>query len=148
MHAGNHHHWHLLRYDTYELRSPTGDLLVRDHKAGFCLADHYGLAPGDFDRHPRFLGNCEQFNPKATHVLEGTSLGYTDRYPAFFHGQNDDITGLAAGVYVLVHRANPNMIVHELRYENDASSVRIRISWRNDVPSVKVLKSCPGSPTC
>ena len=31
----------------------------------------------------------------------GTSPGYTDRYPAFFHGQNVDITGVPAGIYDL-----------------------------------------------
>ena len=125
--APPHHHWHLIRFDSYELRTLDGEVLVRDRKSGFCLADHYGLAPGDFERHARFLGNCAQYHPEATRVVEGTSLGFTDRYPAFFHGQNNNITGVPAGVYDLVHRTNPNMTLHELRYENDAASVRLRL---------------------
>jgi hypothetical protein len=146
--AGNHHHWHLLRFDSYELRSLDGQVLVRDRKSGFCLADHYGLAPGRFVRHARFLGNCKQYDPKATRVVQGTSVGFTDRYPAFFHGQANNITGVPAGVYDLVHRANPNMALQELRYENNAASVRIRISWRKGVPSVRVLSRCAAAATC
>ena len=84
-----------MRFDSFELRTLDGRTLVRDRKSGFCLADHWGAAPGRYPgRHPVFLGDCDQFHPEATHVLMGTSPGYTDRYPAFFHGQNIDITGV------------------------------------------------------
>jgi hypothetical protein len=146
--APPHHHWHLIRFDSYELRTLAGKSLVRDHKSGFCLADHYGLAPGDFKRHARFLGNCAQYDPEATRVVEGTSPGYTDRYPAFFHGQNNNITGVPAGVYDLVHRTNPNMTLHELRYENDTASVRLRLNWRDGFPTVRVLRRCPSTAAC
>ncbi len=144
-----HHHWHLMRFDAFELRTPDGRLLVRDRKTGFCLADHWGHAPGTFpDRHPRFLGDCAQYDPSATHVVQGTSPGYTDRYPAFFHGQNLDVTGVPAGIYVLGHRANANLLLHELRYDNDAASVRIRLTWAGGRPSVVVLRNCPATASC
>ena len=143
-----HEHWHLMRFDVYELRTPEGATVVRDRKSGFCLADHWGIAPGDFDRRARFLGNCEQQKPGATHVVQGTSPGFTDRYLAFFHGQNVDITGLPAGVYVLVHRANPRIRLRELRYENNAASVRIRLGWRAGNPRVRVLRECPETAAC
>jgi hypothetical protein len=144
-----HHHWHLVHYDAYEIRSTDGATLLRDHKSGFCLADHYGIAPGNWPgRTPFFLGNCQQYNPEARRVIEGTSLGYTDRYPAFFHGQDVNITSLRAGVYDLVHRANESMTLDELRYENDAASVRIRLSWRAGVPTVVVLRRCQNTATC
>ena len=144
-----HHHWHLMKFVTFTLRTLTGDVVVSDRKSGFCLADHYGIAPGDWPhRKPRFLGNCAQYDPQATHVVEGTSLGFTDRYPAFFHGQNDDITHVPAGVYDLVHRVNSNLALTELRYENDAASDRIRLTWVRGVPHVKLLRSCYASSTC
>ena len=40
-----HHHWHLMRFDAFELRTLDGRTLVRDRKSGFCLADHWGAAP-------------------------------------------------------------------------------------------------------
>ena len=144
-----HHHWHYMRFDSFELRDAAGRVLVRDRKQGFCLADHYGIAPGNYqNRRAHFLGNCEQLDPLATHVLEGTSLGFTDRYPAFFHGQNVDISGVPAGTYVLVHRVNANLLLHELRYDNDAAAVRLRLAWRAGIPSVRVLRSCQSAATC
>src|SRR5690242_5040150 len=144
-----HHHWHLMRFDSFELRTLDGRTLVRDRKSGFCLADHWGAAPGRYPgRHPVFLGDCDQFHPEATRVAMGTSPGYTDRYPAFFHGQNVDITGVPAGVYDLMHRVNASMQLRELRYENDAASVRIRLTWVAGTPHVRVLRTCQATATC
>jgi hypothetical protein len=78
----------------------------------------------------------------------GTSPGYTDRYPAHFHGQNVDLTGIPPGVYVLVHRANPHETIRETRYDNNAASLSLRLSWRRGVPSVRVLRRCEGSERC
>jgi hypothetical protein len=144
-----HHHWHLMRFDSFELHTLDGRTLVRDRKSGFCLADHWGAAPGHYPgRHPVFLGDCDQFHPEAKHVTMGTSPGYTDRYPAFFHGQNIDITGVPTGTYVLMHRVNATMNLRELRYENNAASVRIRLTWRGGAPSVRVLRTCQATATC
>jgi hypothetical protein len=99
-------------------------------------------------RAPVFTSNCGQHEPQKLAVSEGTSVGYTDRYPAFFHGQNLDITHVRAGTYVLVHRTNPKLVVHELRYENNAASVRIRLTRPGGVPAVKVLQICPSSEWC
>jgi hypothetical protein len=144
-----HHHWHLMRFDSFELRTPDGRTLVRDRKSGFCLADHWGAAPGYWPgRRPHFLGDCEQYHPEATRVVMGTTPGYTDRYPAFFHGQNVDITGIPTGTYVLTHRVNASMLLRELRYDNDAASVRLRLTWRAGYPTVRVLRSCPATATC
>ena len=144
-----HHHWHLMRFDSFELRTLGGHTLVRDRKSGFCLADHWGAAPGLWPgRRPHFLGDCAQYHPEATRVVMGTTPGYTDRYPAFFHGQNVDVTRVPAGIYDLTHRVNASMQLHELRYENDAASVRLRLSWRKGYPSVRVLRSCPATANC
>jgi hypothetical protein len=146
-----HHHWHLMGFQQFELRRVSDHaLLVRDRKTGFCLADHYGLA-----RHrvagfagPRFLGSCGQWETGRRSVEMGTSIGYTDRYPAHFHGQSLDITRVPAGVYLLVHRANPLDRIRELRYDNNAASLRLRISRQAGIPSIQVLRTCEGSERC
>ena len=144
-----HHHWHLMRFDSFELRTLDGSTLVRDRKSGFCLADHWGAAPGSWPgRRPHFLGDCDQFHPESRTVTMGTTPGYTDRYPAFFHGQNVDITGVPAGVYDVMHRVNASMLLRELRYDNNAASTRIRLAWVSGTPHVTVLRSCQGSPAC
>jgi hypothetical protein len=144
--APPHYHWHLLHFDRYELRRAVDfALLVRDRKSGFCLADHYGIVPGMHHGRPRFLGDCAQFNPKARSVEEGSSVGYTDRYPANFHGQNLDITALPAGRYWLVHRVNGDFALREQRYDNDVAALLVRIDWpggRRAAPHVTPLRAC------
>ena len=146
-----HHHWHFMRFQQFELRRRSDfKLIVRDRKTGFCFADHYGLARHRVSnfRGPRFFGNCGQWRTGLRSVEMGTSPGYTDRYPAHFHGQNVDLTGIPAGVYVLVHRANPHGTIRETRYDNNAASVRLRLSWSRGVPSVRELRRCEGSERC
>ena len=145
-----HTHWHLLDFQRYELRTLDGELIVRDRKSGFCLADHYGLARRRVVRFTgaRFLGNCAASNPQALAVEQGTSTGYTDLYPPHFHGQNLELRGVPAGTYVLVHRANPTQQLEEIDYTNNAASLRIRLTWTNGIPQVETLRTCQDSDRC
>jgi Lysyl oxidase/WD40-like Beta Propeller Repeat len=152
--SGSHRHWHLLRFQSYELRrAGSYDLVGRDRKSGFCLLDRWGRTLKRVPRTPRasFLGNCAQGHPEARRVEHGTSIGFTDRYPAHFHGQNVDITGVRAGTYWLVHRTNPFGRLRELDYENNDAAVLIRITWpdgRHSSPAVRVLRSCQDAELC
>ena len=146
----SHTHWHLLDFQRYELRTLDGELVVRDRKSGFCLADHYGLARRRVQSFTggRFYGNCAASNPRALSVEQGTSIGFTDLYPAHFHGQNLELHGVPAGVYVLVHRANPTLQLEEIDYTNNNASLRIRLSWHGGSPLVKTLRTCQSSAEC
>jgi Lysyl oxidase/WD40-like Beta Propeller Repeat len=146
----SHTHWHLLGFQRYELRTLDGTLVVRDRKSGFCLADHYGLAARRVTAFAggSFYGNCAQSNPGALAVEQGTSIGFTDLYPAHFHGQNLELRGVPAGVYLLVHRANPDQRLEEIDYTNNDASLRIRLSWRGGAPHVETLRTCQGSARC
>jgi dipeptidyl aminopeptidase/acylaminoacyl peptidase len=145
-----HTHWHLLRFQSYELRALDGKLLVRDRKSGFCLADHYGLAARRVAVFTggRFYGNCAQGNPGALSVEQGTSIGFTDLYPAHFHGQNLELRGVPAGDYLLVHRANADHRLEELDYGNNDASLRIRLTWSGATPHVQTLRTCESSASC
>ena len=150
-----HRHWHLEPYETYELRRASdGAFLGRDGKSGFCLLDRWGHAlrrPGLVPRKPHFVGDCGAGRPDARTVDEGSSVGFTDRYPGFFHGQDIDITGLPPGLYVLVHRANPDRVIRELRYSNNDASALIQISPVDPVtgaPTVAIVRRCPASDRC
>ena len=144
-----HHHWHLMRFDSFELRTLDGRTLVRDRKSGFCLADHWGTAPGHWpNRKPHFLGDCEQYHPEATHVLMGTTPGFTDRYPAFFHGQNIAVTGVPARhLRPRPPRERVDALARTALRQRHAS-VRIRLRWVAGAPKVTVLRSCTATATC
>jgi Tol biopolymer transport system component len=149
-----HRHWHLESFVRYELRRARDDAVtVRDRKSGFCLIDRWGTVspriPGSGP--PRFVGDCEAGRPDARRVMQGTSVGYVDRYPAFFHGQALDVTRLPAGRYVLVHRANPDRAMRELRYSDDAASVLLELTWpdgSSSAPRVSVLRRCGTGERC
>jgi hypothetical protein len=149
-----HFHWHLQSFVTYELwRADGTGQPVRDRKTGFCLIDRWGRvvprvpAAGP----PRFVGDCGAGRPNARSVEQGTSVGYVDRYGPFFHGQNVEVTRLPAGRYVLVHHVNPNRVLRELAYSNDAASTLIELSWpngRTGQPRVTVLRRCDDGARC
>ena len=145
-----HTHWHLLGFQRYELRTLAGNVVVRDRKSGFCLADHYGLAARRVTAFAggNFYGNCAQGNPRALSVEQGTSIGFTDLYPAHFHGQNLELRGVPAGVYLLVHRANPEQRLEEIDYTNNEASLRIRLTWNGGTPHVQTLRTCQASADC
>jgi dipeptidyl aminopeptidase/acylaminoacyl peptidase len=141
----DHSHWHLMQFERYELRRQRDFALVAsDRKTGFCLADHYGHALQVRPVAPRFLGNCGPGNVRLRTVDQGSSVGYTDRYPAHFHGQYVDVTRVPSGVYYLVHRANPSNLLRELSYRNNAASVRIQLTRG----TVRVLRVCHGAERC
>jgi hypothetical protein len=100
---------------------------------------------------PRFVSDCATLQPDALRVEQGSSVGYTDRYPAFFHGQDLELTGLPAGRYLLVQTANPERRLREVDYSNNAASLLVRVSWPSgtlSAPRIQVLRTCPGSATC
>jgi Lysyl oxidase/WD40-like Beta Propeller Repeat len=146
-----HYHWHFAPFERFELRRASDfALAARDRKIGFCLADHYGHAAGRARAYgpPRFLGDCGKGRRELRTVEQGSSPGYTDRYRAFFHGQNVDVTHVPAGLYVLVHRANPDLLAHELRYDNNAASVLLRLSRTRREVTVRVLAVCQERERC
>ncbi len=149
-----HRHWHFQAFEGYELRRASDHELVgRDHKTGFCLIDRYGRASVRVPRAgpPRFVSDCGARQPDLRRVEQGSSPGYVDRYPAFFHGQDIELTGVPTGIYVLVHRANPTRRLRELRYSNNTASVRVRLAWpggRAQPPSIAVLRRCEASERC
>jgi WD40-like Beta Propeller Repeat/Lysyl oxidase len=154
--SAEHNHWHFLGYERYELRrSSDGTLLVRDHKAGFCFRDNPARRvarhlPGE-PAGAVFVDNCRKNEPRALSVTTGSSVGSLDWYPAFFHGQYVDVTGVPAGRYDLVHRVNVAWALREVSYANDAASLALRIAWphgRSSPPAVAVLRRCPGRDRC
>src|SRR5581483_5153931 len=97
----------------YELRKASDySFVAPDQKAGFCLGDRYTPNPdGTRNEPPPVSGpytsdDCQPGNTAALSVLEGMSVGYGDDYSPQLEGQYIDVTGVAPGQYVVVHRVN------------------------------------------
>jgi Lysyl oxidase len=143
----DHRHWHLLGFEHYELARAGGRTLVRDRKTGFCLGDRYGV-PGVAMHAKVYRTSCGLGQPALLGVSEGISVGYGDDYAANLEGQYLPLTGLPNGRYELIHRVNADRRLLERDYGNDAASVLLHLRWRDGVPRITVLASCPDSARC
>jgi hypothetical protein len=150
--ARDHRHWHLLRFDRYELRRPGGHALVRDRKSGFCLGDRYAVTDRELPaRAPAkvYTSRCGLNHPDLMGIREGISVGFGDDYVANLEGQWLPLDGLRAGRYLLVHRANADGRLRERTRRNNAASVLFRLRWRHKVPQARIIRTCPAAtPTC
>jgi hypothetical protein len=148
-----HEHWHLLGFESYELRrAADGELVQPDEKTGFCLGDRYETRGGDEPAtkpgRPVWTEECGRDEPGLLGVREGISPGYGDDYDPGREGQYVDVTNVDAGRYLLVHRANPERALEESDYTNNAASVLIQLRRAGAIPTVRVLARCPDAETC
>jgi Lysyl oxidase len=151
--AETHAHWHVLGFERYELRRASTDrLLVTDRKTGFCLGDRYDTRDAvrieNEPEEPFWTEECGRGRPGLLEIDEGISPGYGDDYVPRLEGQYVDVTSVPAGRYLLVHRANPERAFAESDYENNAASLLIQLRRTGQVPTIRVLASCPESETC
>ena len=124
----DHSHWHLLGFMRYELRTADGVRVVRDRKTGFCLGDRYRAAlalPGRAPD-PRYSERCGKGAPRLKSIREGISVGWGDNYSAHLEGQELEVTSLAPGRYVLVHRVNADRDLRESDYTDNVCVDRDR----------------------
>jgi len=150
--SATHQHWHLLRFDRYQLR-PAGrrKVVVRDQKTGFCLGDRYrsqSVAVPAAPSAPVYTGGCGLRERNRLGVTEGISPGYGDNYLPHLEGQSLPLSGLPAGRYVLIHRANADRALRESDYGNNSASLLLELRWEARGPTVSVLASCPDTDRC
>jgi hypothetical protein len=143
VHSETHEHWHLPGFERYELRALDGTLVGRDRKTGFCLRDDYSTPAGLY-KQPVWTGECRRGHPEAQTVREGISVGFGDDYVPEKEGQSIDVTGVQPGRYVLVNRANPDRVLRERSYANNAASALIEL----DGGQVTLLRRCADSALC
>lgn len=146
--ARTHAHWHLEPFERYELRRAGGGIVARSREAGFCLGDRYRTPRAPTAAPPRavWIGECGRGKPGLVSVREGISVGYGDDYPPFLEGQSIDVTGLAPGRYILVHRVNAGRALRESGHGNDAASVVLALDPGR--ARVRVLAHCADTATC
>ena len=147
-----HMHWHLLDFQRYELRRASDHaLVVRDRKSGFCLADHWAQVRGAVSRQTARAGLHVEL--RAARAWRARDLGGN------IGGLYRSLPGVVPWAEPRHHarpgghlRARPPLEsgaeVRELRYENDAASVRVRLTRTSGAPHVQVLARCPDSEWC
>ncbi len=147
----DHAHWHLVPFERYELRrvgaSGSG---ARSGKTGFCLGDRYDgkLRLAGKPQQKVFRGRCGLRSPHLLRVRQGISVGYSDDYDPTLEGQFVELTDLAAGRYVLVHRVNTDRHLRESDYSNNAASLLLQLEWDGRTPVIKLLRICAASAQC
>jgi hypothetical protein len=146
--AETHAHWHLLDFDRYELRDASGGRLVLpSRKTGFCLGDRYAVPrprPAGAPAFAVYTQECGRGAPRLLRVVQGISVGYGDDYVPELEGQSIDVTGLADGRYVLVHRVNPSSALRERNYDNNEASALVELR----AGAARILARCPDSAVC
>lgn len=83
------------------------------HKQGFCIVDGHPLHP--LVGYPSFA-TCDH---------QGISPGWEDVYGDALDGQWVDVTGLAAGTYVLEVELNPERRIEEAGYADNAAATLV-----------------------
>jgi len=116
-----HGHYHLTEAMKYELLDAAtlepvtleGEPVV-GHKQGFCMLDMIQVAGGN--------------SPKFTCSNQGLTSGWADVYDSSLDCQLIDITGVAAGDYVLKVTVNPGGTLSEANKSNNSAFVPVNIS--------------------
>ena len=129
-----HRHWHVLRFERYELRTLDGRLIAPDAKTGFCLGDRYNAnghmtVPGE-PEDPVWIGECGRDEPQRLVLRQGLSPGFGDDYVPRLEGQYVDVTEVPSGRYRLVHRVNQWRSLRESDYGNNVASVVVVVERR------------------
>jgi hypothetical protein len=104
-------------------------------KLTYCLRDLERTRPGRRSPRRRVYPGCSQ-EPNRRAVVLGTSVGWSDIYPATYHQNWINITGLR-GCFAFVHVADPKNHIRELDEGNNRATIYIRL------PSVKPIRRCP-----
>ena len=118
-----------------------GELVERTKvgpKTVYCLRDlqrRFGRLPRS-PRHFHYPG-CSQRLSQRTVTL-GTSVGWSDVYPASYHENWIDVTGLR-GCFAYVHVADPTNVIYESDEDDNSSSVVVKLPWTG------TNRGCPGA---
>lgn len=128
-----HAHYHFNGYARYELLDTTGAVVATGHKQAFCLLDSSPVGVPGAPSAPRY--HCG---------FQGIQRGWSDVYHASLDCQWVDITGVAAGDYLLRISINHDRTLPESDYDNN--TVEIPVTIPEDAPTVPgdPLAACPG----
>jgi hypothetical protein len=100
-------------------------------KLNYCLRDLERTRPGRRSPPSRHYPGCDQ-NPYSDGVTLGTSVGWSDIYPADYDKQWIGVGGLR-GCFAFVMRVDPQSLLFESNERDNESRRLIRLPFRGDV---------------
>ncbi len=113
--ASCHAHFHFEQFAEYHLLDTNGNVVATGKKVGFCVEDVKSWSP---TAKPQSLYNCNN---------QGLQAGWADVYASGLPCQYIDITGVAAGDYMLQMIINPDALLPDANLDNNITLVPVRI---------------------
>lgn len=125
-------YWKVHQLARFELRrvQPGGGLgpvLRTSPKLNYCLRDLELTRPGRRSPSYRHYPGCRQ-DPFIHHDVLGTSVGWSDIYPAAYSKQWIDVAGLR-GCFAYVMTVDPKHHLFESNESDNTSKVRVRLPY-------------------
>jgi hypothetical protein len=105
-----------------------GPVLRTSPKLNYCLRDLDRTRPGADSPDHRVYPACDQ-DPSIRRDRLGTSVGWSDIYPADYDKQYIDVSGLPAGCYLFTMTVDPKRLLFESNEEDNSSGRRIRLPF-------------------
>ena len=129
-------YWKVHQLARFELWSVDGHHHLRrpvrnGPKLNYCMRDLERTRPGRRSPSHRHYPGCNQ-NPYQDGVTLGTSVGWSDIYPADYDKQWVRIGGLR-GCFAFVMTVDPKNLLYESNEKDNSSRRLIHLPWRGDV---------------
>ena len=129
-------YWKVHRLAGFELRrvgpeGKVGKVVRTGPKLNYCLRDLERTRPGRRSPDSRHYPGCDQ-NPYRKRVTLGTSVGWSDIYPADYHQQWIDVSGLR-GCFAFEMTVDPQALLFESNEHDNTSRRLVRLPFRGDV---------------
>ena len=129
-------YWKFVNAARFELWSlgPGRQLLRTGPKLVYCFRDLQRLRPSARSPRTRVFGGCNQDRHRRS-VRLGTSVGWADVYPASYHENYVDVTGLR-GCFGLWQIADPTNVIAETDELDNASRTLVHLRGGGRQPIV------------
>jgi hypothetical protein len=125
-------YWKVHQLARFELRRAHGNgrlgpVLRTSPKLNYCLRDLERTRPGARSPSSRHYPGCNQ-DPYRDRVTLGTSVGWSDVYPADYDEQFIDVSGLR-GCFVFEMTVDPKHLLFESNEDDNSSRRRVRLPY-------------------
>jgi hypothetical protein len=128
-------YWKVHQLASFELRrvgpdGKVGAVVRTSPKLNYCLRDLYRTRAGRHSPTSRVYPGCDQ-NPYRDHVKLGTSVGWSDIYPAAYSKQWIDVAGLR-GCFAYRMIVDPKEHLFESNEDDNMSQRLVRLPYKGE----------------